>query len=260
MTRVLVLRTGQPVNRVHSDYGPFSRLFERGLNADAHVKAAAPPVLVDELDVTTRAAGDPLPALTGYHGVIMTGSPAYVGDNEPWMRWSAGLLAHVLGRDLPLLCVCFGHQLLGQSLGGDVGPNPRGREMGTVVVEISPDADDPLLADLPRRFEAQCTHRDVIRGPSRTLKVVGHAAHDPHHVVRAAPRAWGLQFHPEFDDMVMRLYLEARREAFDEEHGAGSADARLARVRATPVAASILTRFAALCRDEARRQGAVDAG
>jgi GMP synthase (glutamine-hydrolysing) len=248
----LVLRTGQAVNRVHAVAGPFYRLFERGLNA---ADAGGARVDVDELDVTCRAPGDPLPALERYHGAIMTGSPAFVGDDEPWMRWGHALLHHLLERDVPLLAVCFGHQLLGQCLGSDVGPNPRGREMGTIDVEVEPEQDDPLLGHLPRRFAVQVTHRDVIRGPSARLRVHGRAPHDAHHVVRAGRRAWGLQFHPEFDDVVMRLYLEARRDALDEEYGPGSCDARIARVRPTPEAASILTRFAQLCRDEESARG-----
>ena len=135
---------------------------------------------------------------------------AFVGDGDPWMRWGEALLEHLLARDIPLLAVCFGHQLLGQALESDVGPNPRGREMGTIDVEHDASDDDPLLGGLPRRFEAQCTHRDVIRSAGRRLTVLGRAPHDPCHIVRAGPRAWGLQFHPEFDDVVMRLYLEAR--------------------------------------------------
>jgi GMP synthase (glutamine-hydrolysing) len=248
MTRVLVLRTGQAVNRVHAHCGPFYRLFERGLNADAPAERIA----VDELDVTCRRPGDGMPSLARYHGAIMTGSPAFVGDGEAWMAWGEELLRFLLGRDLPLLCICFGHQLLGSSLGSEVGPNPTGREMGTIDVEIEPEPDDVLLGALPRRFEAQCTHRDVIRGPGAKLKVLGRAPHDRHHVVRAGRRAWGLQFHPEFDDVIMRLYLEVRRDSLDDELGAGSCDRRIARVRPTPEAGSILTRFAEVCRDEAR--------
>ena len=252
MPRVLVLRTGQAVNRVHAHCGPFYKLFERGLNADRHPE----PVSVDELDVTCRRRGDALPPLERYQGAIMTGSPAFVGDDEAWMRYAEDLLVHLLARDVPLLCVCFGHQLLGVALGCDVGPNPRGREMGTIEVDLEHDDDDPLLGHLPKRIEAQCTHRDVIRSPSGRLRVIGRSGHDGHHVVRAGPRAWGLQFHPEFDDVIMRLYLEVRRDVLDDELGPGSCDRRIERVKPTPHAASILTRFAALCRDAGAHHGA----
>ena len=63
-------------------------------------------------------------------------------------------------------------------------------------------------------------HRDVIRAPSEKLRVVGRAAHDGNHVVRAGKRAWGLQFHPEFDHEVSRRYIELRREKIlaDDNH------------------------------------------
>lgn len=275
MPQVLVLRTGEAVERVQAKCGSFPRLFERGLNArmlgrgnrDALDDTVRPPrpefVRVEDFDVTVRRPGDALPSLECFAGVIVTGSPAYVGDDEPWMRWCAGFLQHLLARDIPLLAVCFGHQLLGQTLGCDVGPNARGREMGTIEVEVTADDDDPLFGPragapfgaFPRRFLAQCSHRDVIRVPSDRLRVLGRAAHDDHHIVRAGPRAWGVQFHPEFSDDVMSLYLEARRDAVDRDLGAGSCDRRLAAVRPTPIAASVLVRFAELCRAEAHARG-----
>lgn len=247
LSRVLVLRTGEAVNRVREHVGAgkdtFTVLFARGLGQKAGLE-------VTELDVTTKAESDPLEPLDDYGGVIMTGSPAYVGDDEPWMRWGQRMLLQAIAEDVPLLGVCFGHQMLGRALGCDVGPNPRGREMGTIEVALDAAAvaDDPLLAHLPPRFAAQCTHRDVIRAPSQKVRVVGTAAYDACHVVRAGRRAWGLQFHPEFDDVVMRLYLDARRDALHEAHGPDAHATRMAKLAATPYAASVLTRFAEIVR------------
>jgi GMP synthase (glutamine-hydrolysing) len=248
--RVLVLRTGQAIDPVHAHCGPFSRMFERGLNR------GNVPVIVDEHDVTVHAADDPLPALYDYDGVIMTGSPAFVGDDAPWMRWGARVLLDVVTREQPLLAVCFGHQLLGVALGADVGPNPRGREMGTIDVQLAHglgDDVDVLFGAVPQQFRAQCTHRDVIRAPGEKLRVLATSAHDPNHIVQAGPVAFGVQFHPEFNEDTMRVYLEVRRPVLDSELGAGEADARLARLAPTPHAASLLPRFANLCRE--RRHG-----
>jgi GMP synthase (glutamine-hydrolysing) len=253
-TRVLVLRTGQALSRVHAHCGPFFRLFQRGMNDGVPDEER---VAVDELDVCCRHPDDDFPTLSRYHAAIVTGSPAYVGDDEPWMRWGARFLEHIVERDLPLLAVCFGHQLAGVAFGADVGKNPRGREMGTIEVRLRDHpsiADDPLLGTLPRTFLAQCTHRDVIRDPGR-LPVLGSADHDANHVVRLGPRQWGVQFHPEFDDVTMRLYLEVRRDVLDQEHGPGAGAARIAAVRQTPVGSAMLRRFAGLAREEAMRRG-----
>jgi GMP synthase (glutamine-hydrolysing) len=254
MARVLVLRTGEAVNRVQQHLGAgadsFTVLFARALG-DVGNGAG---VMVRDVDITTRAEHDPLTSLDDVDGVIMTGSPAYVGDDAPWMRWGQRMLLRAIEEDVPLLGVCFGHQMLGRALGCDVGPNPRGREMGTVEVTLHEHevGDDPLFAHLPREFAAQVTHRDVIRAPSSRVRVLAPAPHDGCHAVRVGKRAWGLQFHPEFDDVVMRLYLDERRDAINEAHGPSAYDTRLAALRATPHASSLLTRFAALCEERAR--------
>ncbi len=256
-TRIVVLRTGQAVSRVHAHCGPFYRLFQRCLNDGENdvVKRVA----VDELDITCRDEDDDLPNFARYHAAIMTGSPAYVGDDEPWMRWGIRLIKKLVAEDaMPFLAVCFGHQLMGQAYGGDVGPNPRGREMGTIDVSLTNHGvviDDPLWSSMPRSFQAQCTHRDVIRAPGDHLVVLGKAAHDDNHVVKAGRRQWGVQFHPEFDDVTMRLYLETRRQVLDKELGVSACDTRIANVTVTNQAASLLKRFAGMAHEEAKRRG-----
>jgi GMP synthase (glutamine-hydrolysing) len=256
VTRIVVLRTGQAVSRVHAHCGPFYRLFQRCLNdGESRVEKK---VAVDELDITCRREDDELPHLGRYHAAIITGSPSYVGDDEPWMRWGQRVIRKMVDDDVPLLAVCFGHQLLGVTYGADVGKNPRGREMGTVDVSLTNHAvvvDDPLWSAMPRSFQAQCTHRDVIRAPGAHLVVLGKAPHDVNHVVKAGRRQWGIQFHPEFDDVTMRLYLETRREVLDKELGAQACDTRIANVTVTSQAASLLRRFAAIAHEEAQRRG-----
>lgn len=257
--RVLVLRTGQPVNQVAARTGSFAELFARGLTTradgddDHHAR-----VSIDELDVTVCDVDAPLPSLTSYGGVIMTGSAAYVDDDAPWMRFGQRLLRSIVETDVPFLGVCFGHQLLGRALGADVGPNPRGREMGTVDVQLHVESirDDRLWSTVTPSFAAQVTHRDVIRDPGPRLRVLGAAPHDPCHIVKAGPHQWGVQFHPEFDDVTMRLYLEARRDSFDADRGSGAAAARLASVRSTANAAKLLTQFARVAIERARLRSA----
>ena len=255
-TRLVVLRTGQAVSRVHAHCGPFYRLFQRTLNDGEGNPTHR--IAVDELDMTCRRADDPMPSLARYHAAVMTGSPSYVGDDEPWMRWGVKLVRKLVDDDLPVLAVCFGHQLMGVAYGADVGKNPRGREMGTIDVSLTNTTvivDDPLWGTMPRSFQAQCTHRDVIRSPGDHLVVLGKAPHDVNHVVKAGRRQWGVQFHPEFDDVTMRLYLEVRREALDRELGENACDSRINNVTVTSQAAGLMRRFAAIAHDEAKRRG-----
>ena len=143
---------------------------------------------------------------------------------------------------LPVFGICYGHQLLAHALGGEVGNNPAGREMGTVEVELLPAAsDDALLAPLPARFDAQLTHmQSVLRVPDGAV-VLARSAGDPCQAFRWGKAAWGVQFHPEFSATHMRGYIQARKVPLQRE-GLDPA-VMLSAVGAAPEARRVLRRF-----------------
>ena len=65
--------------------------------------------------------------------------------------------------ELPLLGVCYGHQLMSHALGGRVDYLPGGREMGTVRITTQGDtSQDALGATLPSVFHAHATHEQSV--------------------------------------------------------------------------------------------------
>jgi GMP synthase (glutamine-hydrolysing) len=239
--RFLILQTGEAVEPVARQGPGFIGLFKN---------AIATAGLVTEtrvLDARRRNHTDPLPPLDDIAGVIVTGSAGMVDENAGWMRYSIRLIKRILDDEKPFLGVCFGHQLLGVACAADVGPNPRGRMMGSIEVTRRGDApsvsDDGILARHPPRFWAQVSHRDVIRDPGARLQVMASAEHDAVHAVRAGPWAWGVQYHPEFTVETMRGYIDARRSVYDADKGAGAADAALAHVKDTPDARATVAEF-----------------
>lgn len=210
----------------------------------------------DAAVVVNVEAGAPLPERTGrqgraFAGVIVTGSGAMVTDRAPWSEQSAQWLREAAHEGLPVFGICYGHQLLAHALGGEVGYNPTGREMGTVDVHLHPQAEnDPLFARLPARFPAQATHLQSVLSAPAGATVLARSEQDACHAFRWGEHAWGVQFHPEFSARHMRGYVHARREALARE---GRDPAALAAgVRATPLARRVLRRFVR----HARRAGA----
>lgn len=226
----LILETGQPVAslRRHGGFPHWIRV-AAGLPADAAV-------------VVNVEYGQPLPERDGFAGVLITGSGAMVTERRDWSERSAEWLRDAAHAGLPLFGICYGHQLLAHALGGEVGDNPAGREMGTVDIGLHPEAAaDPLFSGLPMQFSAQATHvQSVLQAPAGA-RVLAASAQDACHAFRWGEATWGVQFHPEFAAAHMRGYVHAKHDALASE---GHCAKRLSRaISATPHARRVLRRF-----------------
>ncbi len=227
---LLILETGQPAKplRRHRGFGHWIRV-AAGLPRDAAV-------------VIDVEGGDALPSREGFAGVVVSGSAAMVTQRLDWSERSATWLRDATHAGFPVFGICYGHQLLAHALGGSVGDNPAGREMGTFEVALLPAAvDDPLFAGLPDAFPAQVTHVQSVLQPPEGAIVLAKSAGDCCQAFRCGPSAWGVQFHPEFSTTHMRGYIQARREVVAAE--GFDVDAMLRGVAAAPVAREVLRRF-----------------
>lgn len=226
----LILETGQPVAGMRR-HGGF-----------AHWIRVAAGLERDDAVVVDAQRGDALPGRDGFAGVIVTGSGAMVTDRLDWSEASAAWLHDAAHAGLPIFGICYGHQLLAHALGGQVGDNPGGREMGTIELALLPSAtDDPLLAGLPPRFPVQATHLQSVLRPPDGACVLATTTLDEYAMFRWGEHAWGVQFHPEFAAAHMRGYVRARREALASE--GRNPDALSRTIGATPLARRVLRRF-----------------
>lgn len=187
----------------------------------------------------------PLPEPEACAGVVVTGAHAMITDRLPWMQRLSAWTERVVAAGVPFLGICFGHQLLAQALGGRVDYHPKGREIGTVPIELSPHAAaDALFAGLPPRFAAQAVHAQSVRVlPPGTTHLAGNAF-EANHAFRVGKAAWGVQFHPEFDPTRLAVYLE--RLTPDLLRAGQDPQAIRAGLAPTPESAALLPRFAAL--------------
>jgi GMP synthase (glutamine-hydrolysing) len=240
----MIVQTGSTLPAIRARHGDFPEWFRRGLGLQQH-----------DVDVVRAHLGETPPQAAGYAGAIVTGSPAMVSERLPWSEATAAWLRDAVAGGLPILGVCYGHQLLAHALGGRVDYHASGREIGTVGIERLPAADDDaLLGALPMQFPAHASHQQsVLELPSGAV-TLARSAHDPHHAVRYAPRVWGLQFHPEFSVEIMLGYLRGRPKA---THGDCPADCCPQRAHApAPAARRLLRRFHAIATAESTTRSA----
>jgi len=126
----------------------------------------------------------------GPKGIILSGGPssvydgnAPVPDHEIFRLW------------IPVLGICYGMQLMSDSLGGKVGKALR-REYGRA--ELIVDNDEDLLWGISQRTKVWMSHGDRIERLPPGFSVIGHTVNSP--IAAMADKARGfyaLQFHPE---------------------------------------------------------------
>ena len=179
--------------------------------------------------------------------VLVTGSAAMLTAREAWSERTAEWLAAVVQRGTPVLGICYGHQLLAHALGGRVGVNPRGREIGTVALRLLPGAEsDALLGALVGHGVVHVSHVESVLELPPAARRLAESDGDPHQAFAVGERAWGVQFHPEFDADVIRAYLDERAEVLRAE--GLDLDALTRSVTEAPAGPLLLRRFAQLLR------------
>lgn len=234
MKKLFIIKVGSTFKETALKYGDFEDMTLRGTGLQRE--------LVDVVDAT---GSGPLPAPDSCCGAIVTGAHCMVTDNLPWSLAVEAWLQKLVAAEVPLLGICYGHQLLGRAMGGRVGYHPQGKEVGTFEVRLRPAyRDDPLFSGLPTQFPAHATHsQSVLVLPPGAVHLAENDF-EAHHAFRLGRCAWGVQFHPEYDSRIMRDYILAQADSLAE---AGQQPELLLRaVRETPAAHSILRKFANL--------------
>ncbi|NOT13565.1 MAG: glutamine amidotransferase [Methylococcaceae bacterium] len=197
MKTLAIIKTGSTFSAIKQISGDFDDWLINGCG-----------LVEDSFSVVKVIEGGALPSVDTLSGVILTGSPAMVTDQEPWMINLAAWIVKVLERHIPFLGICFGHQILAFAMGGEVDYHPQGREIGTVAISLTDEGQkDHLLGSLPARFMAHKSHaQSVLQLPAQAVKLAENAF-ESHHAFRLGNNAWGLQFHPEFSADIMKAYV-----------------------------------------------------
>ena len=153
------------------------------------------------LDVVRPYAGDPLPPLDGYDGLVVLGGPMGANDDDKhaWLGPVKEQLREAHAAELPTLGICLGHQLIAAALEGTV----RGWTAAAV--------DDPLMGPLATPRRGVQWNDDVVVALPDDAVLLAETERGEVQAARFGTRMWGVQLHPEVDAPVLRPWAEEDR-------------------------------------------------
>lgn len=203
MTSLLLIQSRKRPEMVEGEQGEYTRAL-----AGTGVALSYMSVFDDTIDWQA-----PEVLLAGHDGIILGGSGEYDFDggrpqtddvraeSKAIVERLRPLLDYVFANEVPLLGVCYGHQIVSEYQGVPVVNDLEQKKVGSHVVCLTEEGKfDPLLAGLPERFIGQYGHKDSLSAlpPGAVLLATGPSCNTS--AVRYGSRIYTLQFHPELTE------------------------------------------------------------
>jgi GMP synthase (glutamine-hydrolysing) len=147
--------------------------------------------------------------VSSHEGYVITGSRYSVYEDRPWIKELLELVREIYRREIRLVGVCFGHQVAALALGGEVGLNPKGWDMGLKELTLT-DAAKGLRSfqGVPNPTRILVSHMDVVtRMPDRAVRLA-YSERTEFEMFMLGRSVLSLQGHPEYDGEVIREIID----------------------------------------------------
>ncbi len=193
-----ILETGRPPVALRAQWGTYDDMVRTMLGRDRTYRS---------YDVQAGA----LPADPGEcSAYVITGSPAGVYDDLPWIPPFLDFLRRVRGR-AKLVGICFGHQAMAKAFGGEVVKSPKGWGLGMhryEIVEPPPGMSEPLAFAIP------AFHQDQVVTLPPGARVLAASEFTPFASIGYDDDTVSVQGHPEFSPAFSAALIEAKRDVY----------------------------------------------
>lgn len=158
----------------------------------------------DGFDIESiHAKEEPLPK-KDFDLVVILGAPESANDDLPYLKNEQELIRDYTSKNIPLLGICLGSQLIAKTFGGDVTRGPK-TEIG-FYDDLEIDNDAKLFSGIKSPFTVFHWHSDTFNLPEGAIRMV-HSSLYPNQAFQIGT-AVGLQFHLEVSEKMVNLWVD----------------------------------------------------
>ncbi|MCO5143150.1 MAG: type 1 glutamine amidotransferase, partial [Oligoflexia bacterium] len=162
------------------------------------------------------------PTIEKYHGLVVLGGwmGVYESDRYSHIKTECHLIEEALKKEIPILGICFGAQLLAHTLGSNVRRHTH-KEVGWQKVQFFSSAkEDKIFSHFQKEEILFQMHGDTFDIPSNSVQLASSELCSSQ-AFRYGEKVYGLQFHLETDAAKIERFLNDPESREDAERFAG---------------------------------------
>jgi len=203
--KIGLLQCDDVAQDLQSAHGNYPQMFEDLLRAQ-----------VPDLEmVTYRVMDGEYPSdLAECAAYLTTGSKFGVNDGLAWIDALEEFVRQLWDQRIPLVGVCFGHQLMAKALGGTVGKSEKGWGVGVSFNQVV--ARKGWMAPWQEKLDLIVSHQDQVVQLPAQAEVLVSSVFCPYYVVQYGGHFMSVQGHPEFCKSYSRDLMEMRKGAIPD--------------------------------------------
>lgn len=194
-----------------------------GLLACDHIQREFPdyPELFKKLlpnysfEVFNVCEGDFPKSASAFEAWIITGSKFSVYDEIDWIIKLKSFVQEISAADKYCIGVCFGHQMLGEAMGGVVQKSERGWCVG--VHEFEMLEKELWMKPFQSKANLLMSCQDQIKVLPKNSKILAKSEMCPVGIIKIGNKMLGIQGHPEFSTDYVHSLMKDRTNRIGEQ-------------------------------------------
>lgn len=185
--RIGILETGRPPDAMKGEHGSYPDMFVALLSkADPTLEFVSFAAIDGEVPSDPRLCD----------AWLITGSRHGVYERLPWMEKASELIRAAFAAKVPVVGICFGHQLMAQALGGKVIKSEKGWGLGHHQYKVE---NAPAWAGkAPMTLTIPAVHQDQVVELPKGATVIASSEFCPNAGLAYDDNGLSFQGHPEF--------------------------------------------------------------